>query len=178
MAKHGSKNDVGSTFHDVISAMHPSARFSSFHAKRMTTNTRVLLPAEAGAAGDEKGVVLKLKKVTMAVIPHNKFVPLVMSTQKRGTVMMGARLSPHGGEIAVELARRLARKDAMRLVVLGTNIIVFCLLDAASVATRSSNGSVSNLGAGIGGRLFIEESMGKIRKIAEEFHTRIDALLA
>jgi hypothetical protein len=177
MAKQGSKIDVGSTFHGLISAIHPSASFSSFDAKRFSDNTRILLPSDAGAAGNEKGVVLKLKKVTVAAIPRSKFAPLVITTQTKGTSLLGARLTSHGGEIAVELARRLARKAAMRLVVLGTNIIALLLVDAGSSSQRTPGEPSSNHGADVDGRRFIEESIEKLRKITEDFNARIDALL-
>ncbi len=177
MAQQGSKIDVESEFRNSIIAKHPSASFSSFSAKRLSGNTRILLPSDAMVDGNDKGVVLKLKKVTMAAIHRSKFAPLVVSTQKSGTSIIGARLSPHGGEVAVELARRLARKAALRLVVLGTNIIALLLVDAASMPEGNLNGSTSKSSANGDGRGFIEESIENLSKITDLFHARIEALL-
>ncbi|MEX2716943.1 MAG: hypothetical protein Q6370_011625 [Candidatus Sigynarchaeota archaeon] len=135
------------------------------------------MPSDSGASGSDKGAVLKLKKVIMASIPHGKFVPLVIKIQKPGTFMLGARLTPHGGEIAVELARKLARKAALRLIVLGTNVITFLLMDVDSIISSNSNDNQLNTDVNIDGYHYIEESIEKLSKVTDDFHARITALL-
>ncbi len=178
MAAPGSNIDVGSAFHDIIAATHPSAKFSSFSAKQLSGNTRVLLPPDAGAAENDKGTVLKLKKVTLVAIPRNKYAPLVVSTHRKGMFIIGARLTPHGGEIAVELARKIVKKAGMRLLVLGTNIIALFLLDTASMSPRAVDVLSASQGTRTGEHAFIEASVEKLRKITDEFYARIDALLS
>nr|MDO8085531.1 hypothetical protein [Candidatus Sigynarchaeum springense]MDO8119405.1 hypothetical protein [Candidatus Sigynarchaeota archaeon] len=163
MAGRGSKTDVESVFRNVIITKHPSASFSYFNAKRLSDNTRILLPSNAGRAASDKGIVLKLKKVIQGTIPRSKFVPLLISTRKRGTYIMAARLTPHGGEIAVEIARKLSRDAMLRLIVLGTNVIALLLVDAALA---------------LPGNRIVEESIEKLGKITNDFHDRIETLLS
>jgi hypothetical protein len=61
--------------------------------------------------------------------------------------------------------------------VLGTNIIALLLVDAESSSQRTPGEPSSNHGADVDGRRFIEGSMEKLRKITEDFHARIVALL-
>jgi hypothetical protein len=177
MAPQGPKNDLESAFRDSIIAKQPSASFSTFNANRLSGNTRILLPPDAVVDGNDKGVVLKLKKVTLAVIHRSKFAPLVISTQKRGTSIIGARLTPHGGEVAVELARKLSKSAGMRLLVLGTNIIALSVLDSALMSPRTEDLSLTGSNASTGARAFIEASVEKLQKVSDEFFARIEALL-
>ncbi len=129
------------------------------------------------AAGNDKGTVLKLKKVILAAIPRSKYAPLALSTQKRGTFVIGARLTQHGGAVAVELARKLSKGAGMRLLVLGTNIIALFLLDSASMSTPTDNLSLKTPNASTGARAFIEASVEKLQKVSDEFYARLEALL-
>lgn len=162
----------------MIAKTHPAASVSSFNPKQLSSNTRIIAPSEAGVAGNGRGVVLKLKKVTMASVPRSKFAPLVIKTHRSGLFLLGARLTQHGGEVAVEIARKLARKAELRLVVLGTNVIAISLVDAASIPPGSPVDSSPNIGAKDGWYSHIEHYIERLGQITNDFHSQINALLA
>lgn len=170
--------DIGQAFRDAVTGIFPAAVFSSISAKHLSQNTRISLSPEGNASGSAKRLVLKLEKVLVASMPKSKFTPVWITTRDKSLSIIGVRLTPHGGEVAVELARKLARKATLQLVVLGTNVISMSLVDASKPSFRPSTSFTSIPENDPGARSNVTALLEKFKRISDEFHARIDAMVS
>lgn len=88
--------------------------------KNWTGNPRVV-----ANLGDGRAAVIKLGKALVFTAPRVAFKPALVFGDKKGILLLGAILSRHGGQVAVEIAKRAASDGGLRLVVLDRTILVF-----------------------------------------------------
>ena len=159
-----SEKDAFSAFKTSIVSKFPSATFASLAVKRFTSNPRVIMAADRTIKEDQKQAIVKFKTVLVASIPKSRFEPIVIFSKKK-QVIACARLSTHGGHVAVEIARKLAKQHGTKLVVLDSIILCFMMLDSAS----NEIASVVN---------FFNASIETLRVVSEEFHAWITKIIA
>ncbi|HME56270.1 MAG TPA: hypothetical protein VKM55_28980 [Candidatus Lokiarchaeia archaeon] len=140
----------------------PGASFVNVAVKRFSSNNRILIPVESTTADNQKNRVVKFKSILVASIPKKKFEPIMIYTKSK-QVMACARLTTHGGHIAVEIARKIARQQGTKLVILGDNVLCFIILDVQSMDAIAS---------------FFNAAIEKLLVANDAFHARINQLIA
>ena len=110
------------TFKALVAATHPRATFVEERVKHWTKNVKIMLPR----AGEIQGPgTTKLGRATVAKIPRARFEPALVGTGNKRVALLGTKLAVHGGQLAVEKARQLAKEFDTSLVVLGTIVFPF-----------------------------------------------------
>lgn len=155
-----SEKDAFSFFKESVSSKFPGASFTNVAVKRFSSNSRIVMPAEQQS--DQKKMIIKFKAVLVTVIPKKRYEPIMIYTKNKQLITC-ARLSTHGGHVAVEIARKLAKQYEMKLVVLGNNVLCFMMLDLPSMD------AVAN---------FFDASIEKLLVVNDEFNARISKLIA
>jgi hypothetical protein len=158
-----SEKGAVSAFKTAITGKFPSATFASVAVKRFSSNPRIIIATDRSIKADKNSIV-KFKAVLIASIPKARFEPILIYTKKK-QVIVCTRLSTHGGHIAVEIARKLAKHHGTKLVVLENNILCFMMLDAASNEIASVV-------------TFFDASIETLHAVNEEFHAWINKVIA
>nr|MDO8114526.1 hypothetical protein [Candidatus Sigynarchaeota archaeon] len=165
--------DIVAAFKSVLVKRFPASTLEQEPAKHLSTNTRIQLSKEA--TGDANGsiAVVKLKKYIMARIPRARFEPVLLLTNKARFLLFGAQLSPHGGHVAVELARQVAKKHGSKLVVLDRHVLVFDIMDLFALNARSDGvkNSVPPL------MKLIDDGIDKFQAMNDDFHERVGKVI-
>jgi hypothetical protein len=170
----GLKMDILAMFKGIMLTKHAAASISRIPANRFASNARIIVPVDnVNQATGEGVMILKLTQVHLATIPRTRFTPIIMTTDRKNFCLVGTRLSQHGGEIAVELARKIVKKASMKLVVLDTNIVAFHLLDMSAIISAPVNGKIN----AIPGQAVIESWFSALRDVSDDFHARVSSLI-
>jgi hypothetical protein len=171
----GLKMDILALFKGIVLTRHAAASISRIPAKRFASNARIIVPVDNRNQDTREGTtILKLKQIHLFTIPRTRFTPLLITTNLKNSYLVGTRLSQHGGEVAVELARKIVRKASMKLVVLDSNIVAFHLLDTSVIIPSIVNEKTET----IPGQAIIETLFAAFRDVSDDFHARVSSMIA
>lgn len=147
------------SFKETVGAKHPRATFTEERVKHWTKNVKIMLPR----AGDEQAARnTKLGTATVAKIPRTRFEPALVATGDKHVALIGTKLATHGGQLAVEKARQLARAFDTNLVVLGPVVFPFVVVTLEGVA------SITDL---------MKARLARFSAIQDEFTAWLDAIV-
>ncbi|MBD3187194.1 hypothetical protein GF325_10225 [Candidatus Bathyarchaeota archaeon] len=117
-------NSIETRFAAAIRWLHARASLVKLRTKQLRWNSKITIQMP----GNDTKDVIKLTTAWFGKIPATRFEPVLVKTRKSHLWLIGTRLSRHGGEIAVRVARRISTEYQSKLVVLGTNIIAFSMV--------------------------------------------------
>ena len=157
-----SKKETFAAFEVSVKNKFNGASVASIPVKRFTSNSRITMLAEGTNKDKQKKKIVKFNAVLVASIPKSRFEPIAIYTKGK-QVIACACLSVHGGHVAVEIARQLAKQHGTKLVVLDKNILCLLMLDAPSSDAIAR---------------FFDASIEKLLDVSDAFHARISKLVA
>jgi hypothetical protein len=120
-----SKTDTVEAFKKVVANYLPDGKISTEYAKNWAKNIQIGLGSSGMAGKPSKRGGVKLGKVTCLATPKRRRDFVLVSTGQRGTILVGSRLTIHGGHFAVELAKKLAPQFGQKVVVLERTVLAF-----------------------------------------------------
>ncbi|MFX0098940.1 MAG: hypothetical protein ACFFCS_05120 [Candidatus Hodarchaeota archaeon] len=125
-----SNDTIISLFKEVINSKYPGTIFAEEKIKNWAKNRKIAIKPKDGT---EKTLVVNLTHAIVSRIPRNRFEPVLVFGNKGKVVLLGARLTAHGGHLAVEVSRKLASENKLKLVILERMVICFLILKAMEI---------------------------------------------
>ncbi len=122
---------VQELFTKAIGSAFQNAKVFKEDLKSWGTNLKTQVPVEPRDNARRETRTITIKQAFLSRIPGTRSTLCLLTTSNKGLVLAGTRLSPHGGHVAIEISRKIAQEYKVKLVVFGTTIVAFNVIQIA-----------------------------------------------